>query len=90
MSTQTRKNAVRPALAVSIGSSGRRFVDRSSHEKLRLEIDEFSVDLCLMLRTAGIWNCLPRAQKARIKRLPPVHVTTETPVSIPSDRQRRG
>ncbi len=85
---EMKKNAVRPALAVSIGSSGRRFVDRSALEKLRLESDEFSVDLGLMLRLAGIWNCLPRSQKARIKRLSPMVVTTEKPGPIGDARQR--
>ncbi|MDX0567879.1 hypothetical protein GOD83_28240 [Sinorhizobium medicae] len=89
MRRRSEKNAVRPALAVSIGSSRRRFVDSAAHEMFRLEVDEFSVNLGFLLRTAGVWDCLPRAQKVRIKRLPLLVLTAAGRISIEGDRHRR-
>ncbi|MDQ0420914.1 hypothetical protein J2045_001941 [Peteryoungia aggregata LMG 23059] len=87
--SETKKNAVRPALAVSIGSSGRRFVDKNALQRLGLASDEFSVDLGFILRAAGLWECLSRAQKLRIKRMPMMRVTTETQGATRRGQQRK-
>ncbi|WEZ83411.1 hypothetical protein P6U16_00505 [Rhizobium sp. 32-5/1] len=78
---------IRPALAASLGCSRRRFVDRGVHREVPSELDETSVDVAFVLRLAGIWSSLSRAQRSRIKRMPPLHVTTVTPVDIGSGRQ---
>lgn len=83
------KKTVRPALAASLGQSRRRFVDHSGHRDLLFELDQTSVDVAFVLRLAGIWDCLPRAQKSRIKRLPLLVLTSAGRISIEGDRQRR-
>lgn len=70
------KKMVRRALAASLGSSRRRYVDRSRHQEFLFELDETSFDLAFVLRVAGVWDCLPRAQKSRIRRLPPMVLTS--------------
>ncbi|WP_421406602.1 hypothetical protein [Agrobacterium tumefaciens] len=86
MSAKPGKTSRRRAIAVSLGSGERRIVNRAAYEK-RLEVDEFDIDLGSMLRSAGIWSSMSRALRSRIKRMPPLHVTTVTPVDIGSGRQ---
>ncbi|WP_421365866.1 hypothetical protein [Agrobacterium tumefaciens] len=88
MSTKPAKISRRRAIAVSSGSGGRRIIDRAAYEE-RIEVDEFDIDLGTMLHMAGIWSSLSRAQRSRIKRMPPLHVAALTPVDIGSRRQPR-
>ncbi len=84
------RRPIRPALAASLGCSRRRFVDRGVHREVPFELDETSVDVAFVLRLAGIWDCLPRAQKSRIKRLPLLVLTSAGRIAIEGGRHRRG
>lgn len=86
MTTKTMKSGDRRAVALSLGSHPRRVIDRSAYEQ-RLEMDDVSIDLASMLRMAGLWDGLPRAQKSRIRQMPPLHVTTVTSTEIGRGRQ---
>lgn len=87
MSIDPTRKSVRPAVAAKLRKRGWHIIGRAAYER-RHEMDEVSIDLGCVLRIAGLWNALPRSQKARVKQMPPIRVMTATRVDIVSDLRR--